>query len=126
MYDYLRHCLVSLQNPVELLDRFVEERGEVGHQSGVSRTCERTSQDLAVTTYFAMESPGRAEDLRLVSKVTKGIMEETEKLLSHHGTPLCCGLESISSTVYSALYSLTLPYLPAQDFIVQCKYYDIR
>ena len=45
MYDYLRHCLVSLQNPVELLDRFVEERGEVGHQSGVSRTCERTSQD---------------------------------------------------------------------------------
>ena len=34
MYVYLRHRLVSLQNPVELLDRLVEEGGEVGHQPG--------------------------------------------------------------------------------------------
>ena len=78
----LGHHLVSLQHPVELPSRLVEQWGEVVHQPDrdeISDTDMTLSLTLTLTltlslTYLDIVSAVMAVDLRLVRRVTKGIL----------------------------------------------------
>ena len=68
----LGHHLVSLQHPVELPSRLVEQWGEVVHQPDRDEISD-TDMTLSLT-YLDIVSAVMAVDLRLVRRVTKGIL----------------------------------------------------
>ena len=76
----LGHHLVSLQHPVELPSRLVEQWGEVVHQpdrdeiSDTDMTLSLILTPSLSLTYLDIVSAVMAVDLRLVRRVTKGIL----------------------------------------------------